>query len=144
MERAETEAQIREAEALAGRVFADSAEQSERRADELVDRFRQDPDSFHVWLVRDPGGDVVCSGRVDFVNGTDFAGLWGGACDAAHRGKGLYRALTAARARSAQGQGQGKKYLHSDCTGYSRPILQRAGLVPITTSTPAVWRRPPG
>ena len=142
LERAETEAQIREAEALAGRVFADSAEQSERRAGELVERFRQDPDSFHAWLVRDPGGAVVCSGRVDFVNGTDFAGLWGGACDAAHRGKGLYRALTAARARSAQGRG--KKYLQSDCTGCSRPILERAGLVPITTSTPAVWRRPPG
>lgn len=137
--RAETESQVREAEALASRVFGDSRERSTRQADELVQRFRSAPESFEMWFVRAPSGAVVCSGRVDFVDGTDFAGLWGGACDPAHRGKGLYRALAAARARSAAARS--KLYLHVDCTEFSRPILQRAGLVPITTSTPAIWNR---
>lgn len=90
-------------------------------------------------LVRDSSGEVVCSGRVEFEAGTGFAGLWGGACDAAHRGKGLYRAITGSRARSALDHGIG--FLHADCTPYSRPILERAGLHAITTTTPAVRRR---
>lgn len=91
-------------------------------------------------LVRDASGAAVCSGRVDFVDGTEFAGLWGGACDEAHRGKGLYRAVAAVRARSARERG--KPFVQVDCTEDSRPILERAGLSPITTTTPAVWRRP--
>lgn len=137
LERVDGQEQMRAAEALAGAVFGDAPDDSLRRADELVARFEADPDSFEMWLVRDGSGEVVCSGRVDFVPGTDFAGLWGGACDERHRGKGLYRAITAERARSAKAHG--KKYLQSDCTEYSRPILARAGLVPITTTTPAVW-----
>ncbi|GAB2470794.1 GNAT family N-acetyltransferase [Luteococcus sediminum] len=136
VERAATADAIREAETLAGRVFGDTAEHSSRRADELVRRFEDDPGSFEMWLVRDSAGEVVCSGRVDFVAGTDFAGLWGGACDERHRGLGLYRAITAARATSASAKGY--RYLQSDCTEFSRPILERAGLVPITTTTPAV------
>lgn len=138
VEQAGTADAIREAEALAGRVFGDTATHSEQRADELVRRFEDDPGAFEMWLVRDASGEVVCSGRVDFVAGTDFAGLWGGACDKRHRGLGLYRAVTAARATSARARGH--RYLQSDCTKFSRPILERAGLVPITTTTPAVWR----
>ncbi|MFN8046423.1 MAG: GNAT family N-acetyltransferase [Dermatophilaceae bacterium] len=139
IEQATTEATVREAEALAGLVFGDTADQSAGLADELVARMQAEPDSFEMWLVRGPSGEVVCSGRVDFVDGTEFAGLWGGACHVDHRGKGLYRALTAARARSALARG--KRVLQSDCTEHSRPILERAGLVPITTSTPAIWHR---
>lgn len=139
VERASDEATIRAAEELAGRVFGDSPDRSTAQADELVRRFRHAPEEFEMWLVRSAEAEVVCSGRVDFVDGTDFAGLWGGACDEEHRGKGLYRAITAERAKSAKARG--KKYLQSDCTEYSRPILQRAGLVPVTTTTPAIWRR---
>lgn len=139
LERATTEQTMRDAEGLAGRVFGDSPERSRRQADELVDRMRRDPESFEMWFVRDSAGEIVCSGRVDLVDGTDFAGLWGGACDERHRGRGLYRALAAQRARAAKTRG--KALLQVDCTEYSRPILQRAGLVAVTTSTPAVWRR---
>lgn len=140
LERVTTEQTMRDAESLAGRVFGDPPNTSRHRADELVDRMTRDADGFEMWFVRDASGEVVCSGRVDFVDGTDFAGLWGGACDERHRGRGLYRALTAQRARSAQARG--KKFVQVDCTEFSRPILQRAGLVAITTSTPAVWHRP--
>lgn len=139
LHRADSPAMIREAEALASRVFGDSPEDSARRADELVERARRWPDSFEMWCVRHRGGEIICSGRIDPVPGSDFAGLWGGACAPEHRGRGLYRALTAARARSARERGH--KFLQSDCSPMSRPILERAGLVPITTTTPAVWRR---
>lgn len=139
LERATTEQTMRDAEHLAGRIFGDSPERSRRQGDELVERMRRAPESFEMWCVRDSAGDIVCSGRVDFVDGTDFAGLWGGACDERHRGRGLYRALAAQRARAAEAHG--KTLLQVDCTEFSRPILQRAGLVAVTTSTPAVWHR---
>jgi hypothetical protein len=53
--------------------------------------------------------------------------LWGGATNPEWRGKGIYRALTAARASAAVATGV--RYLHSDCTAMSRPILERSGLV---------------
>ena len=47
--------------------------------------------------------------------------------------------LTAARARSALARGV--RFIHSDCTEMSRPILERSGLLAVTTTTPYVWRR---
>ena len=35
----------------------------------------------------------------------------------------------------------GRTLLHSDSTELSRPILERAGLVRVTTTTPWTWRR---
>ena len=55
------------------------------------------------------------------------------------RGRGIYRALTAARARSALRLG--KRLIHSDSTEFSRPILERSGLVKVSTTTPYEWRR---
>lgn len=137
LHRAETAAELREAEHLASEVFGDIPEDAASRADALVEQWKKDSQGFEMWFVRNSSGEVVCSGRIHFVPNTDFASLWGGACQESYRGKGLYRALTAARARAAQARG--KKYLHSDCTDYSRPILQRAGLLPITTTTPAIY-----
>lgn len=85
------------------------------------------------------GPAVVCAGRLEVVPGTSFAGLWGGVTVPGWRGRGLYRALTAARARSAVARGA--TLLHSDSTDMSRPILERAGLIPVTTTTPYRWRR---
>ena len=70
-------------------------------------------------------------------------------CEACHDGKhddsclGSHPsigALTAARARSALDRGV--RWLNSDCTEMSRPILERSGLVAVTTTTPYVWTRP--
>lgn len=107
--------------------------------DELADRVERSRGRSEVWVAESADGVVRCAGRLELVPGTDFAGLWGGATHPAWRGRGLYRALTAARARSAMEHGVG--YLHSDCTEMSRPILQRSGLVPVTTTTPYVWHR---
>ena len=106
--------------------------------DEVLERLDRADGLEEFWVV-EAAGEVVCAGRLQRVAGTDFAGLWGGACVPGWRGRGLYRALTAARARSAVAQGV--RYLQSDCTPMSRPILERAGLVAVTTTTPYLWRR---
>lgn len=107
-------------------------------SDDLVARLIQPEGLAEAW-VAEVGGDVVCAGRLEVVPGTEFAGLWGGATLEAWRGRGIYRALVAARAFSAIDRGV--RYLQSDCTEMSRPILERSGLERVTTTTPFVWQR---
>jgi hypothetical protein len=95
-------------------------------------------DGMELW-VAEAQGRIVSAGRLQPVPGTNFAGIWGGATRAEWRGRGIYRALTAARARSALGMG--KRLIHSDSTEYSRPILERSGLVKVSTTTPYHWQR---
>ena len=54
------------------------------------------------WIA-EVGGRVVCGGRLTPVAGTEFAGIWGGSTLPEFRGRGIYRALVAARAASAHG-----------------------------------------
>jgi ribosomal protein S18 acetylase RimI-like enzyme len=95
-------------------------------------------DVMQLW-VAEAAGQMVSAGRLEPVAGTEFAGIWGGATRPQWRGRGIYRALTAARARSALALG--KRLMHSDSTEFSRPILERAGLVKVSTTTPYMWRR---
>lgn len=95
-------------------------------------------DRNQLWLV-EADGRAVCTGRLARVAGTRFAGLFGGATDPVWRHQGLYRALTAARAGSALRMGASLVY--AECTEFSRPILERAGLLAVTTTTPWLWRR---
>lgn len=98
-------------------------------------------DLMELW-VAEADGVIVSAGRLEPVPGSTFAGIWGGATRPEWRGKGIYRALTAARARSALARG--KTLLHSDSTEFSRPILQRSGLVKVSSTTPYRWRRDGG
>ena len=107
--------------------------------EDLIEALTAEPRLVELWLA-EAGGQVVSAGRIDVVPGTDFAGIWGGATLAEWRGRGIYRALTAARARSALALGV--RYINSDSTDMSRPILERSGLLPVTTTTPYVWTRP--
>jgi hypothetical protein len=95
-------------------------------------------DGMELW-VAEAGDQIVSAGRLEPVAGTDFAGIWGGATLPEWRHRGIYRALTAARARSALALG--KTYIHSDSTEYSRPILELYGFVKVSTTTPYEWRR---
>jgi ribosomal protein S18 acetylase RimI-like enzyme len=109
--------------------------------DEMVDgalRRLARGDELELW-VAEAGATVISAGRIDPVPGTDFAGIWGGATRPEWRGRGIYRALTAERARSALRMG--KKYINSDSTEFSRPILERSGLVKVSTTTPYNWKR---
>ena len=96
-------------------------------------------DGMELW-VAEFEGQIVSAGRLEPVAGTSFAGIWGGATRPEWRRRGIYRALTAARARSALDMG--KTLIHSDSTEYSRPILERSGLLKVSTTTPYRWRRP--
>lgn len=113
---------------------------------EVLDLLDRLPGLEEFWVVQSQaggdggdGGRVISAGRLNLVENSDFAGLWGGATVPEWRGRGVYRALTAARARSALTAGKG--YLHSDSSAMSRPILERSGLVAVTTTTPYMWRR---
>jgi GNAT superfamily N-acetyltransferase len=74
---------------------------------------------------------------VVFRAGTEFAALWGGSTLARWRGRGIYRALVADRARRAATRGI--RYLQVDASADSEPILRRLGFHAVTTTTPYVW-----
>jgi len=94
------------------------------------------PESLTITVV-EAGEEIVCAGWVRFATGTDFASLWGGATMPAWRGRGIYRATVAYRASLAAARGF--RYLQVDASDESRPILERLGFVPVTTTTPYIW-----
>ena len=123
--------------AMSGQAFGDSDAESSAIADALLHRLSLD-DGLELW-VAEHDGRIVSAGRLEPVPDTDFAGIWGGSTLPEWRRRGIYRALTAARARSALRWG--KTLVHSDSTEYSRPILERYGFLEVSTTTPYVWRR---
>jgi GNAT superfamily N-acetyltransferase len=131
------EAIITEASAVAARIFGDGPTGAEML--DRIDRMRGLEQFWVAEAETHDGSRVICSGRLARVEGTQFAGVWGGSTLPEWRGQGIYRALTAARARAALAEGV--RYIHSDCTAMSRPILERSGLVAVTTTTPYVWQR---
>ncbi|MBL1084614.1 GNAT family N-acetyltransferase [Streptomyces actinomycinicus] len=90
-----------------------------------------------VAVVALAGAEPVGAARMELVPGTPFAGLWGGGTVAAWRGRGLYRALVADRARVAAAHGY--RYLQVDASPMSRPILERLGFHAVSTTTPYLY-----
>ncbi|MFE4056171.1 GNAT family N-acetyltransferase [Streptomyces sp. NPDC059096] len=82
------------------------------------------------------GDTPVSAARAELPPGSDFAGLWGGGTLPQWRGRGVYRALVAHRARIAAERGY--RHLHVDALETSRPILARLGFAALTTTTPYV------
>ena len=107
-------------------------------ADLLEREIAADPAAIMVVVAEDVETDeVVSAGWVRFVPDTAFATLWGGSTLPAHRGRGIYRALVAHRARVADANGF--TLLQVDASDDSRPILERLGFVAVTTTTPYVY-----
>lgn len=131
------EGDVRRMLAMQAEVFGDSPEFAAEIEEQIFHRLRT-RDDMEMW-VAEAGDEVVSAGRLEPVEGTEFAGIWGGATRPEWRGQGIYRALTSARARSALRHG--KRYVNSDSTEFSRPILEQSGLVKVTTTTPYEWRR---
>ena len=69
-----------------------------------------------------------------------FAGLYGGGTSPAYRGKGLYRAVVAARALAAVSRGI--RYLQVDALPTSLPILLRLGFVHLADTWPCASPQP--
>ncbi|MEU6812508.1 GNAT family N-acetyltransferase [Streptomyces sp. NPDC046831] len=102
----------------------------------LLTHLASDPDTL-VAVVALAGDVPVSAARMEMVPGTGFAGLWGGGTVEGWRGRGIYRALVAHRARLAAERGYG--YLQVDASSLSRPVLERLGFTPLTTTTPYLY-----
>jgi GNAT superfamily N-acetyltransferase len=101
-------------------------------ADDLAGRLAADEPA-EVLVVED--GDLVVSAAwLVPLAGTTVAGLWGGSTLAAYRGRGVYRALVAHRARRAVEWGYST--LQVDASDNSRPILERLGLHVVGATVP--------
>jgi GNAT superfamily N-acetyltransferase len=81
-------------------------------------------------------GEAVAAGRLEMPERRTFAGLWGGCTLPAYRGRGIFRAIVAARAMHARDRGF--RYLNVDAAETSRPILERLGFIALTGVTG--WR----
>ncbi|MFD5857011.1 GNAT family N-acetyltransferase [Streptomyces chartreusis] len=103
---------------------------------QLLAQLTADADTV-VAVVALAGDTPVSAARMEMVPGTRFAGLWGGGTVEGWRGRGIYRALVAHRARAAVDRGY--RYLQVDAMSSSRPILERLGFEPLTTTTPYVY-----
>jgi len=102
----------------------------------LLTQLRDSPEVTGM-VVAMAGDEPVCSARIEFLPGTEFAGMWGGGTLPAWRGRGIYRALVAYRARLAAARGY--RYLQVDALPDSRPILERLGFVRLARTTPYLW-----
>ncbi|SNX56290.1 hypothetical protein SAMN06272735_0737 [Streptomyces sp. TLI_55] len=109
---------------------------STRLRRQLLAQLTADPETV-VAVVALDGDTPVSAARMELVPGTRFAGLWGGGTVEAWRGRGIYRALVALRAREAVERGY--RYLQVDAMSTSRPILERLGFAPLTTTTPYLY-----
>lgn len=135
LRRVTTEADVLAMCAMQDEVFGTPP--GEGHGEDTVHRLAEHPE-IELW-VAEADGRIISAGRLDPVADTDFAGIWGGATREEWRKRGIYRALTAARARAALANG--KTLINSDSTEYSRPILERSGFLKVSTTRPYVWRR---
>ncbi|CAM5495632.1 hypothetical protein GCM10010329_73680 [Streptomyces spiroverticillatus] len=109
-------------------------EDSSRLGHQILARLTEAPDTLSV-IVAMVGDEPVSAARAEFDPGTQFATLWGGGTAPEWRGKGIYRALVAHRARTATARGY--RYVQSDAVlDTSRPILQRLGFAQLSITTP--------
>src|SRR5215472_12873552 len=99
-----------------------------------------DPGALTI-VVAEADATVVGAAWIRFERGTEFATLWGGATLPEWRRRGVYRATVTYRANLAAAAGF--RYLETDASDNSRPILERLGFTAVTTTTPFVWS-PPG
>ena len=91
----------------------------------------------HLAYIAMVDGGAASIGRLYTHPDSAFGGLYGGGTRAAYRGRGLYRALVAERARDALQMGA--HYLVVDALPTSRPILERLGFVPLADTWPCEW-----
>lgn len=108
-------------------------------AADLAERQAAAPDHLAIFAA-EAGPEMISVAWLVRNAGTEFATLWGGATRPQWRGKGIYRALVARRARFAVRTGA--RYLQVDASDDSSPILQRLGFVAVATTTPYLWTPP--
>jgi GNAT superfamily N-acetyltransferase len=95
------------------------------------------PELLSVYVALDGEGRPAAAGWLKKPPGRAFASLWGGATMPNERGKGLYRALVAARLKEARDAGYA--YATVDARETSRPILERLGFARLATVRGYIW-----
>ena len=104
-------------------------------ADELERQVIAGDPSVSVYVAYEDNKPVSAA-RISYDPQSQFAGLWGGATHEAHRGKGYYKALVAARLQEAMQRGV--RFLYIDASPMSQPILERRGFIFLDYSRPCV------
>jgi GNAT superfamily N-acetyltransferase len=107
--------------------------------DHLAGSLAAAPDRLAIFTA-EAAGEVVAAAWAALREDGTFTSLYGGSTLRAWRGRGIYRALVAARTRLAAQHGY--RYLHVDASDDSHPILERLGFTAITTTTPYIWSPP--
>ena len=97
---------------------------------DLADRLTDRSLAVFVAFVK---GQPASAGRLEMPSGRSFASIWGGGTSPKYRRHGIFRALVGARTEAARSRGY--RYLTVDALPTSRPILERLGFVPLTTTT---------
>lgn len=100
------------------------------------------PGSLRVVFAEAADGTLVCAARLHLHGhtateaGPRWGSLWGGGTRPGWRGRGVYKSTVARRVDWAVEARC--RWLVVDASSDSRPILQRLGFVPLTTTTPYV------
>jgi len=79
----------------------------------------------------------ACAGWIYFHANGQFADLWGGSTVPGQRGRGLYTAVLHARLKEAADRGY--RFVTTDASPMSRPILAKHGCQLLTMSWPCKW-----
>lgn len=111
------------------------------RLDYLANEMQQFPDRIRFYLAYADGRPVSCA-WIRFYPKRSFAELYGGSTLEAYRGRGMYRALVAAR--TVEARRRGVRFLAVDASPMSRPILERIGFKFLVYTQPFEWKYPPG
>lgn len=108
----------------------------EERADRMRHEMVETPDQtsiFVAYLDDQPVG----AAWLYYTDGSDFGSLFGGSVRQEYRGRGVYGALLAARAREARERG--RRFLMIDAGPMSQPIVEALGFVPLDQSRPCLY-----
>jgi GNAT superfamily N-acetyltransferase len=111
--------------------------ESQKMRDWLLATLKDPAQEYLAFVAYDDRTPIGC-GRVSVRRESRFAGLWGGAVLPAFRGKGVYRALLAARIHHVS-KFDSVQYLRVDALPTSRPILEKYGFKSIASTWPAEW-----
>ncbi len=106
-------------------------------ATQLKESATLQPDYWSIYIVY-VNNEPACAAWASFPNGSQFAGLWGGATVEQYRKMGLYTAVVATRAQEAIKRGY--RFLTVDASQMSRPILEKHGFQLLTHTTPYIWK----
>ncbi len=102
----------------------------------LRDDLIHDPAHLSIYLAY-AEGTPVAYGRITYLDGNPFAGLWGGSTLKDYRGRGFYTALLAVRLQEAKSRGV--RFLAIDASAMSRPIVEKHGFQFLTMTQPFKW-----